>query len=193
MGVPRRAARTEADERLLVEAAQADPARFADLYEIHFERVYAFIASRVRNRQEAEDLTSEVFRHALQNLKRFEWRGAPFSAWLLRIAANMMADRWQRVARDAGEPPPDPPDKAASEDIERRALLYQLVDALPPDQRRVIVARFVEEKSIRDLAHELGRTEGAVKQLQFRALQTLRARTHPPSKPGAPGGRRAHA
>lgn len=193
MGVPRRAARTEADDRLLVEAAQTDPARFADLYEIHFERVYAFIASRVRNRQEAEDLTSEVFRHALQNLKRFEWRGVPFSAWLMRIAANAMADRWQRVARDRGEPPPDPPDAAATEDIERRALLYQLVDALPPEQRRVVVARFVEEKSIRDLAREVGRSEGAIKQLQFRALQTLRARTHLPSKPGAAGGRRAHA
>jgi RNA polymerase sigma-70 factor, ECF subfamily len=193
MGVPRRAARTGADERLLVEAAQADPARFADLYEIHFERVYAFIASRVRNRQEAEDLTSEVFRHALQNLKRFEWRGVPFSAWLMRIAANMMADRWQRVARDAGEAPPDPPDAAATEDIERRALLYQLIDTLPADQRRVVVARFVEEKSIRDLAQELGRSEGAIKQLQFRALEALRERTHPPSKPGAPGGRRAHA
>lgn len=193
MGVPRKAVRTDADERLLVEAAQADPGRFADLYELHFERVYAFIARRVRNRQEAEDLTSEVFHHALQNLKRFEWRGVPFSAWLLRIAANAMADRWQRLARDQGELPPEPPDAAATEDIERRALLYQLVDALPPDQRRVVVARFVQEKSIRDLAQELGRSEGAVKQLQFRALQTLRARTHLPSKPGAPGGRRAHA
>jgi len=193
MAFPRRALRTEADERLLVEAAQADPARFAELYESHFERVYAFIARRVRNRQEAEDLTSEVFRQALQNLRRYEWRGVPFSAWLLRIAANAMADRWQRVAREQNEPPPGPPDEAAAEDIERRALLYQLVDTLPPDQRRVVVARFVEEKSIRDLAQELGRTEGAVKQLQFRALQNLRAHIHPPPKPNAPGGRRAHA
>ena len=193
MAFPRRALRKEADERLLVEAAQADPARFAALYEIHFERVYAFIARRVCNRQEGEDLTSEVFRQALQNLKRFEWRGVPFAAWLLRIAANAMADRWQRVACEQADPPPEPPDEAAAEDIERRALLCQLVDALPADQRRVVVARFIEEKSIRDLAQELGRTEGAVKQLQSRALQTLRIRTHPPSKPGAPGGRRAHA
>jgi len=193
MAFPRRALRREADERLLVEAAQADPARFADLYEIHFERVYAFTARRVRNRQEAEDLTSEVFRHALQNLKRFEWRGAPFSAWLLRIAANMMADRWQRLAREQGDPPPDPPDEAAAHDIERRALLYQLVEALPADQQRVVMARFVEERSIRDIAHELDRSEGAVKQLQFRALQTLRTRTRSRYKPDAPGGRRAHA
>jgi len=122
MAFPRRALRKEADERLLVEAAQADPSRFAELYESHFARVYAFIARRVRNRQEAEDLTSEVFRQALQDLKRFEWRGVPFAAWLLRIAANAMADRWQRVARDQGEPPPEPPDVAATEDIERRAF-----------------------------------------------------------------------
>ena len=165
-----KAQRKEADERLLVEAAQVDPARFADLYESHFERVYAFIAGRVRNRQEAEDLTSEVFRQALQSLRRFEWRGAPFAAWLLRIAANAMADRWQRVAREEGDPPPDPPGEAVAEDIERRAVLYQLVSTLAPDQQRVIVARFLEEKSIYDIAQELGRSEGAVKQLQFRAL-----------------------
>ena len=190
-----KAQRKEADERLLVEAAQADSARFADLYERHFERVYAFIVGRVRNRQEAEDLTSEVFRHALQNLRRFEWRGVPFAGWLLRIAANAMADRWQRVAREQGDPPPGPPDEAATEDIERRALLFQLVGTLAPDQQRVIVARFVEEKSIRDVAQELARTEGAVKQLQFRALQNLRARIrriHPTPKPN-PGGRRTHA
>jgi len=193
MAFPRRALEKEADERLLVEAAQADPARFADLYGLHFARVYGYVARRVSNRQEAEDLTSDVFRHALQNLKHFEWRGVPFAAWLLRIAANMMADRWQRVAREQGEPPPDPPDEEAARDIERRALLYQLVEALPPDQRRVVMARFVEEKSIRDIARELDRSEGAVKQLQFRALQTLRTRTRSRHKPGAPGGRRARA
>ena len=182
----------EADERLLVEAAQADSARFADLYERHFERVYAFIVGRVRNRQEAEDLTSEVFRHALQNLRRFEWRGVPFAAWLLRIAANAMADRWQRLAREQGDPPPGPPDEAATEDIERRALLFQLVGKLALDQQRVIVARFVEEKSVRDIAQELARSEGAVKQLQFRALANLRTRLRRTPKTSAPGGRRAH-
>src|SRR6266550_3545624 len=75
-------------ERLLIEAAQRDPSRFAELYEDNFERVYAFIARRVRDRDEAEDLTSEVFHQALANLARFEWRGVPFAAWLFRIAAN---------------------------------------------------------------------------------------------------------
>ena len=183
------AQRKEADERLLVEAAQVDPARFADLYESHFERVYAFIAGRVCNRTEAEDLTAEVFRQALQNLGRYEWRGVPFAAWLLRIAANAMADRWHRVARQQSDPPPEPPNEAAAEDIERRALLFQLVGTLAPDQQRVLVARFVEDKSIRDIGQELGRSEGAVKQLQFRALANLRTLIRRTSKPGAPGGR----
>ena len=95
-----KALKKEADERLLIEAAQQDPARFGDLYEIHFERVYAYIVKRVQDRPEAEDLTSEVFHQALANLKRFEWRGIPFSAWLFRIAANLISDRWQRSGRE---------------------------------------------------------------------------------------------
>ena len=82
------------DERLLIEAAKADPPRFAALYERHFERVYAFVARRTRHRGEAEDVTSEVFHHALAHLGRYEWRGVPFSAWLFQIARNSLTDRW---------------------------------------------------------------------------------------------------
>src|ERR1700676_822470 len=94
----------EPDEQRLIEAAQKDPSRFAELYEINFERVYAYIARRLRVRDEAEDLTSEVFRQALANLPRFQWRGAPFAAWLFKIAANMIADRWKRAARERDLP-----------------------------------------------------------------------------------------
>ena len=86
----------EEAERLLIEAAQRDRSRFAELYEDNFERVYAFIARRVRDRDEAEDLTSEVFHQALANLARFEWRGVPFAAWLFRIAANAIIIRHVR-------------------------------------------------------------------------------------------------
>src|SRR5258706_8675231 len=77
-----------ADERLRIEAAQKDPGRFADLYEEHFERVYAHVLRRVCDRTEAQDITADVFQQALANLKRYEWRGAPFAAWLYRIAAK---------------------------------------------------------------------------------------------------------
>ena len=171
----------QAEERLLVEAAQKDPTHFAELYEINFERVYAFIAWRVADRDAAEDLTSEVFHKALANLRRFEWRGAPFASWLLRIAANAIADKAQHGKRElAVADPPELADDASVladlEEAERRARLFRLVELLPEDQRGVIAMRFAEEKSIREIAEKLGRTEGAVKQLQLRGLQTLRAK-----------------
>jgi RNA polymerase sigma-70 factor (ECF subfamily) len=166
----------EPDERHLVEAAQRDPRRFAALYEGNFERVYAFIVRRVHDRDLADDLTSEVFHRALANIRRFEWRGAPFAAWLLRIAHNAIADRWKRASQERVNPPRDAIKEESSEEIERRATLFRLVGSLPADQRRVIVDRFVERKSIREIGEEMRRTEGAVKQLQFRALQNLRAR-----------------
>jgi RNA polymerase sigma-70 factor, ECF subfamily len=165
----------EVDERPLIEAAQKDPSRFAALYEDNFERVYAFVARRVRDRDEAEDLTSDVFHKALANLPRFEWRGVPFAAWLMRIAANAITDRSKRTAKERAIPADDPPEVSVAE-IEPRARLFKLVDSLAADQRRVIHLRFVEQKTIREISRELRRTEGAVKQLQFRALNNLRAR-----------------
>jgi len=175
-----KALKKEADERLLIEAAQKDPARFADLYELHFERVYAYVVRRVQDRAESEDLTAEVFHQALANLKRFEWRGIPFAAWLFRIAANLISDRWQHARREivddsavSGSAQVEP---AEIEAVEKRATLFRLVETLPPEQRRVVVLRFAEQKSIRQVAREIRKTEGAVKQLQFRALTNLRAR-----------------
>jgi RNA polymerase sigma-70 factor (ECF subfamily) len=170
------AVREETEERRLVEAAQTDPAKFGELYEIHFEKVYAFIAKRVRDRDTAEDLTSDVFHKALANLRKFEWRGAPFAAWLIKIAANAIADQSKRAARETRHPE-EPPESAVEPDmdaIEHQALVFRLVDRLPADQRRVIFERFAEQRSIREIAAQWGRSEGAVKQLQFRALQNLR-------------------
>jgi RNA polymerase sigma-70 factor, ECF subfamily len=162
-------------ERLLIEAAQKDPGRFAELYEANFERVYAFIVRRVRDRHEAEDLTAEVFHHALANLARFEWRGVPFAVWLFRIAANAVADRGRKLKYTVDEAQVDDLDRSRWQEIERRAALFQLVEKLPEDQRAVVVKRFVEQKTIKDIAEEFGRSEGAIKQLQFRALESLRA------------------
>jgi RNA polymerase sigma-70 factor, ECF subfamily len=170
-----------ADERLLVQAAQSDPARFDALYELHFERVYYYIARRIRDRATAEDLTSDVFHKALANLLTYEWRGAPFSAWLFRIAANALADQHKRTSRE--RPSPDNPRGADAqpdlslpdlESIDYHARLFRLVGKLPSVQGRVIHERFVEQRTIREIAGRLKKTEGAIKQLQFRAIQTLR-------------------
>ncbi len=168
------------DDRLLIEAAQKDPSRFSELYELNFARVYAYVARRVGDRDAAQDLTSDVFHKALASIHTFEWRGVPFAGWLLRIAANMIVDQSKRGTREVtGQEFADLPDldkRPRLEEADQCARLFALVDQLPKDQRRVIGMRFAEEKSIREIAQALGRTEGAVKQLQFRALQTLRAR-----------------
>ena len=170
---------SESEERLLIEAAQKDPGRFAELYELHFHRVYAYIARRVSDRNETQDLTAHVFQQALANLGKFKWRGAPFITWLYRIASNALSDQRKRQSREVvsndllnGESSSE----VDVEEIEQRALLFKAVDALPEDQRRVIIMRFAEEKSIRDIAAELNRSEGAIKQLQFRGLENLRNR-----------------
>jgi len=179
-GPASKVSRDEAEERFLVEAAQQDPTQFGELYEINFERVYAYIARRVPDRNDAEDLTSDVFHRALASLPRFQWRGAPFAAWLLRIAANAIADRWKHSAQERDfydlDPQGEVPAEVSLEEAEQRAQIFRLVDGLPADQRRVIVMRFAEDKSIREIAQELRRSEGAVKQLQFRGLENLRKR-----------------
>ena len=164
------------DEQLLIAAAQRDPAQFAELYENNFDRVYTFIARRVPSRQDAEDLTAEVFHQALRNLARFEWQGVPFAAWLLGIAANRLADRWRRAGKQQEVPANDQDEAGIDAKVEENLMLFQLVDELPFDQRLVICRRFVDQRSLREVARELGRSEGAIKQLQFRALQNLRTR-----------------
>jgi RNA polymerase sigma-70 factor (ECF subfamily) len=168
--------RNPKDERLQVAAAQRDPARFAELYENNFERVYAYVARRVQSREEAQAVTADVFHQALAGLPRFEWRGLPFVAWLLGIAANVLSDRWRRFARQQEVVMEDIGQVGMEDDFEQRAMLYQLVETLPDDQQRVIIRRFVGQKSLREIASELGRSEGAIKQLQLRALQNLRER-----------------
>jgi RNA polymerase sigma-70 factor (ECF subfamily) len=165
---------TTEDDRLLIEAAQADPARFVEIYERYVDRIYAFVSRRTDHRAAAEDITSQVFEQALTSIGRFEWRGLPVSVWLFRIASNALADHWRERSRDAVTQLPDVPDLREGEDLDRRIALYREVERLPDAQRRVIQMRFVEEKSIREVAVALNRSEGAVKQLQLRALEKLR-------------------
>jgi RNA polymerase sigma-70 factor, ECF subfamily len=178
---PAQNATPRSDERLLVAAAQADPSKFDALYELHFDRIYFFIVSRVHDRTTAEDITSETFHKALASLPSFEWRGTPFSAWLYRIASNAIVDHFKRSNReqliDDFEHPLVDQELSSNEIdfIERHVHFFGLVDQLPEVQRRVVCERFVEDRSIREIAQRLSKTEGAIKQLQFRALQTLRA------------------
>jgi len=176
------------EERRLVEAAQRDRRGFVVLYEQNFERVYAYALKRVGRREEAEDVTSEVFHRALSNIEKFEWRGAPLAAWLYQIAANEISNRRQRASREKGTELKEEPKarEASAEDIEDQARIFRLVETLPEMQRRVVTMRFAEEKSTKEIACAIGKTEGAVKQLQLRALETLREKVK--QKPGESHG-----
>ncbi len=166
-------------ERLLVEASQREPRRFAGLYERYFDRVYAFALTRTRDRAAAEDLTAETFRRAFQKLAQFRWVNVPFSAWLFRIAANAAVDA-QRLSSREIELPEVIVDQSSDSwedrliEVEQRAAVFALVERLPRQQHDVVVMRFARGMSTRDIAGATGRSEGAVKQLQFRAIQRLR-------------------
>ena len=115
----------------------------------------------------------EVFYKALKGIDGYEERGVPFVAWLYTIARNVVCDRARQAGRE--EPLDDSNEPSSFDDVERRALLFRLVDTLPTAQRDVLVARFAEQRSIADVARQLGRSEGAIKQLQLRAIEALRA------------------
>ena len=100
--------------------------------------------------------------------------GLALAAWLMGIASRVVADYWKRSGREIGNPTKEA-EATVPADAEDSTLLFQLVDRLPEAQFRVIHMRFVEQKSIREIAQELGRSEGAVKQLQLRAIESLRA------------------
>jgi RNA polymerase sigma-70 factor (ECF subfamily) len=170
-----------ADVRWLVERAQAgDRAALEELYLVHFDRIYSYLHLSVRNRQDAEDLTNQTFVKMLESIDRFEWRKAPFSAWLFRIAHNLAMDHFRAGRRwQPEESPPEPPgamersaEEAAFQSLGRRSML-EMIEELSPDQQQVLTLKFVFGFVNAEVATILGKTEGAVKSLQHRALESL--------------------
>lgn len=174
----------------LIERARHDRAAFASLYDFYVARIYAFCAVHSASREDAEDLTAQTFERALGAIARYEERGQPFSAWLLRIAANAAANRSRRpmpvpLLADESQPPsPSSRDDATIaqlaeswvEEWERADWIAGHLEALPADQRHVVRLRFFEDRSFDDVAVQMGRSEGAVKQLLRRSLMALRGR-----------------
>lgn len=171
----------ESDEAL-VELAKCDPEAFGELYERHVKRVYNYIYYRVgAKRQDAEDLTARTFVQALAHLPRFRQQGVPISAWLLRIAHNLVAN-WHRDNRRQYVPledtiethdAADHPGEVAERHEERRELLAAIA-TLPAERQQLLLLRFVEEMRAADIAVVMGRSEGAVKALLHRTLSGLR-------------------
>ncbi len=175
-------------DRRLVEAAQADPARFEALYRKYLPQVYSFAFYELRNHHEAEDATEVTFLAALTNLDRFEERARPadgegastFRVWLFQIARNAVAERRRRQQRrpeaplEAAAAVPARVDVAADVEIRDEAgAALRAVERLPDDRRRALTLRFVDEMSTAEIAGILGRSEGAVRVLIHRALRSV--------------------
>jgi RNA polymerase sigma-70 factor (ECF subfamily) len=174
-------ATTAADVRRLVERAQkGDRHALEELYLMHFDRIYSYLQMSVGNRHDAEDLTNQTFVKMLESIDRFQWRKVPVSAWLFRIAHNLAMDHFRSRRRwQPEEEPPEPPgseERSAEEEalhsIGRQSML-EMIEGLSQDQQQVLTLKFVFNFSNGEVATILGKTEGAIKSLQHRALGSL--------------------
>jgi RNA polymerase sigma-70 factor (ECF subfamily) len=164
-----------------VEAAQrGDRGALEELYLLHFDRIFSYLNVTVGNRHDAEDLSTQTFVRMLESIGRFRFGSAPFSAWLFRIAHNLAMDhfrarrRWQ-PEEDVPEPPGSEEPSAelvAMQSIGRESMM-ELIEKLSPEQQQVLTLKFVFNFPNADVATILGKTEGAIKSLQHRALASL--------------------
>jgi RNA polymerase sigma-70 factor, ECF subfamily len=174
--------RTENERvRDLVDRAQrGERSALEDLYLLYFDRIYSYLHMSVGSRHDAEDLTTQTFLRMLEAIGRFEWRSAPFSAWLFRIAHNLAMDHFRATRR--WQPEEEISEAVLGEETsaEEQALaslgdtsMLKLIERLSPDQRQVLTLKFVFRFSNSETASILDKTDGAVKSLQHRALASL--------------------
>jgi RNA polymerase sigma-70 factor (ECF subfamily) len=171
------------DDVLISEARDGDPGAFGALYDRYQPRIYRFIYLKVGRREEAEDLTHQVFLGAWEHMPSYRERGFPFSSWLYRIARNTVVDYYRSRRRTEPLEDLDPDAVVSGESIEQsaaQALLLRdvrrAVATLKPEHQDIIILRFVDELSVKEAAEALEKSEGAVKLLQHRAMRELRKR-----------------
>jgi RNA polymerase sigma-70 factor (ECF subfamily) len=173
----------EMDEAQLIERAKTDPEAFGQLYELYVEKIYNYIYYRLGNHHDAEDLTAKVFYRALNHIAHYNNKGAPFAAWLYRIAHNLVVNwrrdqsRRQTVGLEdvdlAASDRQDSPQHAA-EQADERELLLAAMQRLPRERQELLVMKFVERMSNAEIGQVLGRSEGAIKSLYHRTLVSLK-------------------
>ena len=170
------------DEGLLIQRArQGDLAAVSELYNLHVDRIYQYARYRTGDDQTAEDITAEVFLRAIESLGSYNDQGAPFIAWLYRIAHARIIDFWRSSKRRQTAPLEDPllqdglvaNDEAIDVDFLQHRSLWSALRQLTDEQQNVIILKFVQGLGNAEIALILGKTEGAVKALQRRALETL--------------------
>jgi RNA polymerase sigma-70 factor, ECF subfamily len=169
-------------EAVLIERAKLDPDAFSELYERYVDRIYAYVFYRTGDPRDAEDLTARVFYRALAHLPEFNQTGAPFVAWLYRIAHNLVAN-WHRDKKRHPEVPLElwlhtpghetaPHVKAELAEAENKLL--EAIRALPDERQQLLLLKFVDGLSNLEIGKILGRSEGAIKSLYHRTLLALR-------------------
>ena len=173
---------TALDDRELVALAKEDKAAFGELYERYLPKIYSYVYYRTGNVHDAEDLTAKVFFRALSHISNYVEKGAPFQAWLYRIAHNLVAN-WHRdqgrrkiIALDeyvVHGLNADAPDRL-TEEREERNQLFEAVRRLPDDRQQLLLLKFVDQMSNAEIGMVMGRTEGAIKSLYHRTLLALR-------------------
>lgn len=174
-------ARAATEVKALVERAQGgDRGALEELYLLHFDRIYSYLHLSVGNRHDAEDLTTQTFLKMLEAIGRFRWQAVPFSAWLFRIAHNLAMDhfRARRRVQTEDELPelPELEESSAEEQAMHsigQAGMLALIERLSAEQRQVLTLKFLFGFANAEVAGILGKTEGAVKSLQHRALASL--------------------
>jgi RNA polymerase sigma-70 factor, ECF subfamily len=166
--------------RLVERGQQGDRDALEELYLIHFDRIYSYLHMSVGNRHDAEDLTTQTFLKMLESISKFRFRAAPFSAWLFRIAHNLAMDHFRAARRwqpeeDVPEPPGQEELSAEEEALHSigRASMLELIEGLSHEQQQVLTLKFVFNFGNAEVATILGKTDGAVKSLQHRALVSL--------------------
>jgi len=170
------------DEEVLALAAQGDSEAFGVLYERYVGRIYNYIYYRTGNTYDAEDLTARVFYRAMRHIRNYRDRGLPFSAWLYRIAHNLVAN-WHRDNSRRKEIPLDESTFGRNEGehpeyellrTEEQDRLLEVIRCLPADRQQLLIFKFVDHLSNAEIGRIMGRTEGAVKSLYHRTLLSLR-------------------
>ncbi|MFN2144264.1 MAG: RNA polymerase sigma factor [Anaerolineales bacterium] len=170
------------DADALARAAQGDSEAFGILYDRYVGRIYNYIYYRTGNQHDAEDLTSRVFTRAMKHIPQYEDRGLPFSAWLYRIAHNLVANwhrdnsRRQIVELDDSIRMPGRQVQPESMVVrsEQEEFLLNLVNKLPEDRQQLLILKFVDHLSNAEIGEVMNKTEGAIKSLYHRTLMSLR-------------------
>jgi RNA polymerase sigma-70 factor (ECF subfamily) len=169
-------------EKDLIERVQSNKGDFLEIYEAYFQRIYNYAYYRTRNQNDAEEITSQTFLAALENIQSFEYRNIPVAVWLYKIASNALADLYRKKGRTVelteGYASKDigcQPEQVVMGRSEKEQLVQQL-NYLPPYQQQALILRYIQDLSLKEIAQIMDKTEGAVKQLLHRGLTCLRER-----------------